>query len=279
MKILITLTFLFALTCCVKNAQTGEHNVAPQKLSSPNVTPETLPSKELLPDGISRLIKAYPDYIVGGTLNEVRWKDGSVMAYDDGLRNKTFAELLNNPDLEDGFRFDYDPKAPTPGENLDPGRIRYEPFFLKMYGATKEEVKANLVEVIWLPKTVNQKILVTKINGVDEKIKMISEELDRMPEFSRHLENIGGTFNWRRISGTDRISTHSFGITIDINTRYSNYWQWDCKCTDEKFKLTYQNKIPLKIVEVFEKHGFIWGGRWYHYDTMHFEYRPELLTN
>jgi hypothetical protein len=28
---------------------------------------------------------------------------------------------------------------------------------------------------------------------------------------------------------------------------------------------------------VFEQHGFIWGGRWAHYDTMHFEYRPELL--
>ncbi|MDD5211432.1 MAG: M15 family metallopeptidase, partial [Sulfuricurvum sp.] len=26
------------------------------------------------------------------------------------------------------------------------------------------------------------------------------------------------------------------------------------------------------------KYGFIWGGRWYHYDTMHFEYRPELLA-
>ena len=32
-----------------------------------------------------------------------------------------------------------------------------------------------------------------------------------------------------------------------------------------------------KIVEIFERHGFIWGGKWYHYDTMHFEYRPELL--
>ena len=31
------------------------------------------------------------------------------------------------------------------------------------------------------------------------------------------------------------------------------------------------------IVKVFEKYGFIWGGRWYHYDTMHFEYRPEFL--
>ncbi len=35
-------------------------------------------------------------------------------------------------------------------------------------------------------------------------------------------------------------------------------------------------QIPMEIVRIFEKHGFIWGGRWHHYDTMHFEYRPEL---
>ena len=35
--------------------------------------------------------------------------------------------------------------------------------------------------------------------------------------------------------------------------------------------------MPQKIVDAFEAEGFVWGGRWYHYDTMHFEYRPELL--
>ena len=34
----------------------------------------------------------------------------------------------------------------------------------------------------------------------------------------------------------------------------------------------------LAALEIFERHGFIWGGKWYHYDTMHFEYRPELLA-
>jgi hypothetical protein len=38
-----------------------------------------------------------------------------------------------------------------------------------------------------------------------------------------------------------------------------------------------RNNYPQEIVELFEKHGFIWGGKWSHFDLMHFEYRPEML--
>ena len=41
--------------------------------------------------------------------------------------------------------------------------------------------------------------------------------------------------------------------------------------------LKWRNVVPQEIVDAFEAEGFIWGGRWLHYDTMHFEYRPELL--
>ncbi|QKQ24798.1 M15 family metallopeptidase [Candidatus Ruthia endofausta] len=37
------------------------------------------------------------------------------------------------------------------------------------------------------------------------------------------------------------------------------------------------NKIPQIIIDTFEKYSFIWDGKWYHHDTMHFEYRAELL--
>jgi hypothetical protein len=75
------------------------------------------------------------------------------------------------------------------------------------------------------------------------------------------------------------MSMHSFGMTIDINVSYSNYWRWSVrdKSEDSPTLIPYKNRIPVEIVEIFEKHGFIWGGKWYHYDTMHFEYRPELL--
>jgi hypothetical protein len=238
-----------------------------------------LPKPNALPEGIQRLQKAYPDFIVKADAKSITLQDGTVYRYDDG-KKKSFQELLDQPDLEDQFRFAY-PKAFPGAEGVpsmqDPGRIRFMPLFMNMYGKTQEEVRANLREITWLPKTIGSKIQVTKINGVDKKLEAISTELDQMPELKKYLEDPGGTFVWRVIKGTNRLSMHSFGMTIDINVKYSHYWQWDCKCSNEDAKLGYKNNIPKQIVDIFEKHGFIWGGKWYHYDSMHFEYRPELL--
>jgi hypothetical protein len=34
---------------------------------------------------------------------------------------------------------------------------------------------------------------------------------------------------------------------------------------------------PEEVIKVFESFGFLWGGKWTTYDTIHFEYRPEIL--
>ena len=86
------------------------------------------------------------------------------------------------------------------------------------------------------------------------------------------------------IAGTTRLSVHAFGIAVDINPQYGGYWQYGLphamreeQVRQKKIPLVYKNRIPSEIVKVFEKHGFIWGGNWYHFDGMHFEYRPEFL--
>ena len=56
-----------------------------------------------------------------------------------------------------------------------------------------------------------------------------------------------------------------------------HYWLWSKP--DAQGRFPYRNSIPPEIVTVFERHGFIWGGRWSHYDTMHFEYRPEIIIS
>jgi hypothetical protein len=231
---------------------------------------------------LKKICIAYPDHLKGYEENFLIWKDGTRMLFDDG-KEKDWQTLLDSADLEDQFKILY-PKGTdfsTPQIGQDPGRIRHEPFFKKMYGNTLQEVHQKLTTITWLPKTVNIKLQVSTVNQIHQKMQSISAELEELlvkkPHFVKYLQQPAGTFNWRFIRGTNRLSTHSFGMTIDLNITYSNYWQWDNKTTDENTPLIYRNQIPMEIVSVFEKYGFIWGGKWYHYDTMHFEYRPELL--
>jgi len=237
-------------------------------------------SLDTIPRDAQRLIDCYPSFIQGFSHNHLIFRDATEMIWDDGIRNKSWQLLLDHADLKDMFNQTYKtgPLLIFPVTNVDPGRIRNNAFFEKMYGGSAKEVKKHLTAVIWCPKLVQQTIMVTKINNVDRQIEAVSAELDRHPELIKYLEAIGGTFAWRNIAGTNRHSNHSYGMTIDINTRYSDYWRWSCKCSSENSTFKYQNRIPQTIVDIFERHGFIWGGKWYHYDTMHFEYRPELFS-
>ena len=230
-----------------------------------------------IPDPVRILMKFYPQ-IVKYDNNRVYCTNGESFMYDDG-KKKSPQELLDNPDIEDMFTYKYQRgMLSAPIERYyDPGRIRHEGLFKAIYGKMKNEVSKNLTKVIWCPKTAPQMIRFSTVNDIHKRVMDISKELDEYPDWKKYVSNIGGTFNWRNIAGTNRISFHSFGITMDINTKHSHYWQWVCNCTDENKILTYHNAIPQGIVDIFEKHGFIWGGKWYHFDTMHFEFRPELV--
>ncbi len=228
-----------------------------------------------------RLVAAYPDFLAGYEDNAIIWRDGTRMAFDDG-RNKTFQERLNDPDLEDQFYAEYPRglRGVPPLENIDPGRVRHEPFFTKMYGNCKDDARAvssRLEEVVWLPENDGSTLRVTSVNGVAQALQKVSNALDKLPRhFMKYLRPSAGTYHCRTIAGTERFSVHAFGAAIDINAKYGDYWRWSGAEPGEP--LTYRNRIPWEIVEIFEQHGFIWGGKWYHYDTLHFEYRPELLN-
>ena len=237
-------------------------------------------AQDTIPPAAKKLIKCYPDFVTDFSNNHLIFKDGTRMIWDDGIKNKSYKDLLEKPDLKDMFGQAYSTgqlKSP-PAKNFDPGRVRNEAFFMKIYGSTEKQVDQHLTEITWCPKLVGQRLRVTTINGIDKKLIQVSKELDEHPELKKYITNIGGTFAWRNIAGTNRHSMHSFGMTIDINTAYSDYWQWACRCSNEDATFTYKNRIPQAIVDIFEKYGFIWGGKWYHFDTMHFEYRPELIN-
>jgi hypothetical protein len=227
---------------------------------------------------LDALVAAYPEALAGHDDKVLRWRDGTVMPASDEAESKTFPQLLRHASILDQFRIPY-PRAPLaqpPAVDSDPGRFRNTAFFTKMYGdCAKGEVSRRLVPIVWLPKTWGKTIRITSVNRVDEHLRRVSEEIDALPEnIKRAAYPIAGTYNCRAVVDTGQPSPHGYGIAIDLNLAFSDYWHWAAHGS----AVAYRNRMPEQIVAIFEKHGFIWGGKWYHFDTMHFEYRPELLA-
>ncbi|MES2095716.1 MAG: M15 family metallopeptidase [Pseudomonadota bacterium] len=221
--------------------------------------------------GPADLITAYPGMFRSIDASAITLADGTRLSLSDGRGGKTPAERLTSPDIGDMFAQPYRPGPPTapPATDDDPGRVRYQPLFVAMYGdCTKGQVAPKMRSVAWIGRG---SLMVTTVNGVADRLEQVIAELRRLPpSLTRYLVPAGGTYNCRRIAGTEQLSMHAFGAAIDIATGESDYWRW-------AGKRGYRNRIPWEIVAIFERHGFIWGGKWSHFDTMHFEYRPELL--
>ena len=184
--------------------------------------------------------------------------DGSAVPYDDV---RDVYEL----------RYPTGPIRPITDVDFDPGRVRIDALFFETYGKSAKEVQAALVPVrlggktFWVHRTI--------ASALRRVAARIDAAMKRDPTLARFFESPGGTFNWRHIAGTDELSMHSWAIAIDLDTKRANYWRNE----RQDRPLVWKNAYPQAIVDAFEAEGFIWGGRWYHFDTMHFEYRPELL--
>jgi len=81
-----------------------------------------------------------------------------------------FEELLDHPDIDDMFYVPYPagtwPRQPS--KNFDPGRVRFEPLFLAMYGdCKKNEVMPKLRLIDWLPAHSAGRVAVSTVNDND----------------------------------------------------------------------------------------------------------------
>ena len=270
--------------CKQANATSSEVTTHVASNDTSATTSQPLAGDESMPTGARILLTVYPDYVKDYKDGKLMMSDGTSITYDDG-KKKSHVELLDDADPEDMFAFTYDLNSWTPGKMQDAGRSRCEALFKKMYGESASQVSRKLVAVRWPfgqatnSGGVNRNIKTVKftsVNGANKQLEKVVAELEKHPELHKYLAQ-SGAFYWRPVRGAKRLSAHSYGMTIDIGVKFSDYWR--TQSTNENASIAYRNKYPHAIVEIFEKYGFIWGGRWYHYDTMHFEYRPEILMN
>lgn len=158
---------------------------------------------------------------------------------------------------------------------FDPGRARNDAFFRALYGTREADVAKTLVRVDYPGAAGARFSMTTRQCAANQLAAALAAIAAEGPVMNPYFSDIGGSFNWRKIAGTPRLSAHSFGIAVDFNTRLGGYWRWSGATEGDAG--VYDNQYPEALVRHMERFGFIWGGKWHHFDGMHFEYRPELI--
>jgi hypothetical protein len=190
-----------------------------------------------------------------------------------------FDIMLTHASVRDMFRIAYPTGSPltAPAENFDPGRFRNKAFFDAMYGdCRKGEVTRNLVSVVWLPKHWGTKSKSRASTAwptacaisPSRSMRCLTRSGRQRGRSPAPMPAAASRMQWPALHAClwrgDRSQPRIFQLLALGRGQNSPAHPW-------------RNRMPKHIVDAFERHGFIWGGRWYHYDTMHFEYRPELL--
>ena len=148
---------------------------------------------------------------------------------------------------------------------------------------SKEEAWEHAKQIRFLghPVLVHYSIL-TKLSLVEEQILRESKTNTTVRQWIDNLKNLE-SWNWRNIASTQSRSYHAYGGAIDLLPKslggLETYWLWTANKIPEWWNVPYARRFhpPDEVIRAFESFGFIWGGKWRYYDTMHFEYRPEIL--
>lgn len=228
------------------------------------------------------LVRAYPEVtrLVGP--NEIEAGPArEPLRFDEALPPLPFEVLLQRADLRAQLSQEYPLGVPVaaPVPNFDPGRLRSMHFLGAIYGHSPAQVKRQLTPVEW--PACQCQIKLSAVNGAAQALAAVAIEIARKPELMPYVARPNGAFNWRNISGTQRISPHGLGIAVDFTLPKSlnHYWRWTPSSRPIQYPLQIlQDRKFMQVIAIFEAHGFIWGGKWHHFDSVHFEYRPELTA-
>lgn len=222
---------------------------------------------------IDILARTYPDLIYAVNRNTLRTTSNRLVVIDDGSQ-KTYFEKWSNADLEDQLAQVYPLGKCYRGrrKDFDPGLIWNQAFFQLAYGANEWTVKQGSETVNWF----GERLRFSTRHGAADALRRVHADLQQLPaKFRQFLKPVGRTIDWTE-DADGNPGIHAFGIAIDLNPDYRDRWRYIGSRARRLNR--YRNRIPPEIIEIFERHGFIWAGKWYHFKTNHFEYRPALIA-
>jgi len=165
----------------------------------------------------------------------------------------------------------------------NPPKRKMEFYDILWRASTEKEAAANMVRINFFGRNFDvHKDLKEHLVKIDALVMAMAKTDKEVRDFINEIGSIGA-FNWRNVAATSSRSYHSYGVAIDILPKKllgrATYWQWTSDEGNlEWYKVPYEKRYhpPMSVVKIFEQHGFCWGGKWSLFDTMHFEYRPEI---
>jgi hypothetical protein len=147
----------------------------------------------------------------------------------------------------------------------------------------RDEAYDRIKSIRFLGKTVMVHYsILEELSLVEELI--LTESKTNLP-VRQWIDRIGTLdgWNWRSIADTQSRSFHAYGAALDMlpssTGRLETYWLWTARTKSDWWSVSYDQRLhpPEAVIKAFEAYGFVWGGKWLFYDTMHFEYRPEIF--
>lgn len=234
---------------------------------------------------IYALLKAYGDLIervkivddeiiltVGG--KDIYYKDGKMLSKDNLAHHADFNSIF--------YQYRPGPLKEIPPPVEFPAH-RASDFLDALIGPAEGVIRASSRWVPFLGHRVFiHRICVEPLKKVEARIRECAGSSIEVQEF---ISQISIVYSMKRktIAGTDNLSYHSYGLALDLIPKSYNgknvYWRWSSVLYPdwEIIPLSRRWHPPDEVITAFEENGFVWGGKWYYFDTVHFEYRPEIL--
>jgi hypothetical protein len=218
------------------------------------------------------------------------WARGRILPEAEASRWEEFAPIAfySYPiELPPVARLDEDAAArlrTRVKENQTNPPRRSEEFFGALLSArTRLATESRLVTVEVAGFTLRvHELLKAPLLRISDELTALRKVDAAAASFLRSLIEMNG-YNYRFVEGTRSRSMHSYGLAVDLIPKSyagkDTYWMWAMTRHADWWAVPYEQRWmpPSSVIEAFEREGFVWGGKWLLFDTMHFEYRPDIL--
>ena len=224
---------------------------------------------------INRTIKMADDtiFIINGS--RIYYKNGKMLARENLSKEKNYASVFYE------YKKGEMAKIPTLNEDI---LKQSRDFWDNIFGTEEMQIRKHCQLISFLDhKTFVNNICVEALRNIEKEIMNAART---GKEVQRYLDElyIFYSFQQKQVIGSKNQSFHSYGLALDLVPKsYKGkhvYWKWS-RVLDRQnwFRIPLKRRWhpPQEVIDAFENNGFVWGGKWYHFDTIHFEYRPEII--